>query len=239
MFMNELDDMDGDKTNSNSDSDSFQPTRTDRLLIENVDKWLNGLKYVTSQGVDRTIDGGAIGMYRDSLLVPYYTVFSNTTSAARWNDDNPNQHYRALESPHNAIHLAVGGIQIPTQDDSYIAGSNGDMGENDTAAFDPIFYFHHAFVDLIFWAWQEQNQQQTELVIEPQFVGYPGTNSVDAQGPTPGVTGGSWLTLDTPLDPFKWKDFPVVPDGKNPDDAVTSKVRRDFLWSSSPQRKRS
>ena len=32
---------------------------------------------------------------------------------------------------------------------------------------------------------------------------YPGTNSVDSQGPTPGVAGGTWLTLDSPLYPFK------------------------------------
>jgi tyrosinase len=31
---------------------------------------------------------------------------------------------------------------------------------------------------------------------------YPGTNSVDNQGPTPGVAGGTWLTLDSPLQPF-------------------------------------
>jgi len=31
---------------------------------------------------------------------------------------------------------------------------------------------------------------------------YPGTNSVDSQGPTPGIAGGSWLTLDTELAPF-------------------------------------
>lgn len=35
------------------------------------------------------------------------------------------------------------------------------------------------------------------------MLGYQGTNSVDAQGPTPGVAGGSWLTLDSPLEPFR------------------------------------
>jgi tyrosinase len=38
------------------------------------------------------------------------------------------------------------------------------------------------------------------LEIIPQ---YPGTNSVDNQGPTPGTPANSWLTLELPLDPFK------------------------------------
>lgn len=36
--------------------------------------------------------------------------------------------------------------------------------------------------------------------------GYPGTNSVDNQGPTPGVAGGTWLSLDSPLEPFRKLD---------------------------------
>jgi tyrosinase len=50
----------------------------------------------------------------------------------------------ALEAPHNSIHLAVGGYDVTTVagqdgDASPIVGANGDMGENDTAALDPIF----------------------------------------------------------------------------------------------------
>jgi tyrosinase len=32
---------------------------------------------------------------------------------------------------------------------------------------------------------------------------YPKTDSVDSQGPTPGTAANSWLTLASPLDPFK------------------------------------
>ena len=107
-----------------------------------------------------------------------------------------------LESPHNAIHLAVGGFNIPGEDDSPISGANGDMGENDTAGFDPIFYFHHCFIDYTFWKWQQKHGQTEQLIIEPKFEKYLGTNSTDNQGATPGVPGNSWLTLDTPLEPF-------------------------------------
>ncbi|KAF5530115.1 tyrosinase [Fusarium mexicanum] len=82
------------------------------------------------------------------------------------------------------------------------------MGENDTAAFDPIFFFHHCFVDLVFYEWQKKNNALESFDI---IQGYPGTNSVDSQGPTPGVAGGTWLTLDSALDPFKKPDSETDP----------------------------
>lgn len=109
-----------------------------------------------------------------------------------------------LESPHNDIHLAVGGFDVPSQGDfSPIADANGDMGENDTAGLDPIFFFHHCFIDRVFWLWQKKHGCEDKLEIIDQ---YPGTNSVDNQGPTPGVAPNSWLTLASPLDPFKKLD---------------------------------
>jgi tyrosinase len=106
-----------------------------------------------------------------------------------------------LESPHNSIHLAVGGFDLAKVfDASPIDGANGDMGENDTASFDPIFFFHHCFVDRVFWLWQKKQGFTDRLDIIPQ---HPGTNSVDSQGPTPGTPANSWLTLESPLDPFK------------------------------------
>jgi len=137
--------------------------------------------------------------YADCLDAPNYTVFSNTTSASNWND---NAHHVAvpLESPHNKIHLAVGGFDYPGQGDaSRIPGANGDMGENDTAGLDPIFYFHHCFIDRVFWLWQKRHGATDDLAVIGE---YPGTNSVDAQGPTPGIPPNAWLTMDTPLEPF-------------------------------------
>jgi tyrosinase len=105
-----------------------------------------------------------------------------------------------LEAPHNDMHLAVGGFDVPGQPHfSPVAGANGDMGENDTAGLDPIFYFHHCFIDRQFWLWQVKQKSTEALEI---IENYPGTNSVDSQGPTPGVAGGTWLTLDSPLQPF-------------------------------------
>ena len=42
-------------------------------------------------------------------------------------------------------------------------GANGDMGENDTAALDPIFFFHHCFIDYAFWIWQRRQGATKQL----------------------------------------------------------------------------
>lgn len=159
------------------------------------------------------IPTGARAKYHKCLDAPNYTVFSNRTSAAQYNED----HFQApkfvpsssvaelvvsLENPHDDIHLAIGGYNVPPYDfDQKVAWeANGDIGENDTAGFDPIFYFHHSFIDKMFWTWQVRWAKTTELDVIPL---YPGTNSVDSQGPTPGVSGNVWLDMNTPLDPFK------------------------------------
>ncbi|PTB62115.1 Di-copper centre-containing protein, partial [Trichoderma citrinoviride] len=177
-----------------------------QLLEDNVKSWLEP----GDKGVHVNPPPGE--QYLRSLLAPNYTVFSNTTSAAKWNDDNfgrpssdkeaPKDLVIPLEKPHNAIHLAVGGYDLPdrTAGKPKVQGANGDMGENDTAAFDPIFYFHHCFIDLVFWSWQHRHHSTESLDIIDY---YPGTNSVDEQGPTPGVYAGAWLTADSHIDPFK------------------------------------
>lgn len=48
------------------------------------------------------------------------------------------------QRPHNDIHLAVGGV---------INSSNGAMAEITTAAFDPVFWVHHANVDRMWAEW--------------------------------------------------------------------------------------
>ncbi|GKT49086.1 tyrosinase [Colletotrichum spaethianum] len=181
---------------------------TNEMLNDNVVTWLNYSSFYNSEG--KEVPAGIKDKYYDCLNAPNYTVFSNGTSAQRWNDDRLNEDgFRPvvpLESPHNSMHLAVGGFEVPGESSfDQIAGATGDMGENDTAAFDPIFYFHHCFIDLMFWRWQVKNNQRENLEI---IDGYPGTNSVDSQGPTPGVAGGTWLTLDSPLEPFKKPNDP-------------------------------
>jgi len=54
----------------------------------------------------------------------------------------------------------------------------------------------------MFWLWQQKHGQTKTLTIESEFTHYPGTNNFDGQGPTPGRPAGTWLDLDTPLEPF-------------------------------------
>jgi tyrosinase len=174
-----------------------------KLLNDNIVAWLNTIVVVKGNPV-----GGKVrDKYAACLNAPNYTVFSNTTSRDEWND-NASVRVQSLESPHNSIHLAVGGFDLPgvgpgKGDVSPIEGANGDMGENDTASFDPIFFFHHAFVDRVFWLWQKRHNFTDRLEIIAE---YPGTNSVDNQGPTPGTAPNAWLTLESPLDPFRKKE---------------------------------
>jgi tyrosinase len=172
------------------------------ILDQNIVNWLTSHIVVNGQKIEVNVARA----YERCLDAPNYTVFSNTTSAAQWNTNLPigTRVVMPLEQPHNDIHLAVGGYDVPSGpnqgDFSPIEGANGDMGENDTAGLDPIFYFHHAHVDRMFWLWQKRYGFTDRLEV---IDGYPGTNSVDNQGPTPGIHGGAWLTLETPLNPFQ------------------------------------
>lgn len=129
---------------------------------------------------------------------PTFTLFSNTTSAAAWNDAHPDNQVVPLESPHNFIHLAVGGFDTPNYNASSISGANGDMGENDTAALDPIFYFHHCFIDYAFWTWQRRHGATESLTIDQED---PGASYAKSQTPA-GANQGDILTMDRALVPF-------------------------------------
>lgn len=168
-------------------------------LNKNVKAWLNP----KPEHPNPAIRYDVAKKYIDCLAAPNYTVFSNTTSSAAWADNNPP--VVPLESPHNSMHLAVGGFDVPKAPPNFspIRGANGDMGENETASFDPIFYLHHCFVDLVFWRWQQIHDATTKLEIMGQ---YPGTNSVDEQGATPGVLPNTWLDVNSPLTPFTKPD---------------------------------
>lgn len=113
---------------------------TNKMLNLNILTWLNQVDFQNNKG--KTIKANVSYKYGACLNAPNYTVFSNTTSAQQWNDDRiDNKGYVPivpLESPHNSIHLAVGGFQLKKQhsDFNQYSGANGDMGENDTAAFD-------------------------------------------------------------------------------------------------------
>ena len=175
------------------------------VLQANVADWLNGTVCLTDDDVHTQMPDtySIFSRYKISLDAPNYTVFSNNTSAKQWIKDkgSADPHYVvALESPHNAIHLAVGGFYWKGHYNAdHILGANGDMGDNETAAFDPIFFFHHAFIDYVFWKWQMKHKLTGagDLQIMP---GYAGTISEEGLPDIPPKTA---LDLNTPLYPFQ------------------------------------
>ena len=99
-------------------------------LQKNVTNWLNHHIVVN----DKPIPTGVYRKFQRCLDVPHYTLFSNTSSAQQYNQETSNQLkprdplYISLESPHNAMHLALGGFDVPNQPDfSPIRKANGDM----------------------------------------------------------------------------------------------------------------
>jgi tyrosinase len=171
-------------------------------LNANLKAWLDGtVQILPDKDTPNVPDTYSVAArYKISLDAPNYTVFSNKASMAQWiKKQSGSAHGYALEDGHNAIHLAVGGFYQKNQYNADpIRGANGDMGDNETAGFDPIFYLHHAFVDYVFWTWQRKHALTAKgsLTVDPT---YDGTTS---QG-DPAFPKGTKLGTTSQLEPFK------------------------------------
>lgn len=182
------------------------------VLNANVSAWLTGTVQITPDGDPETRipdTFSVLSRYQLCLEAPNYTVFSNVTSQNQWIKDHgsTNPHYVvSLESPHNAIHLAVGGFyQKGVYNADPIIGANGDMGDNETASFDPIFYFHHCFIDYTFWQWQRRHNKTAPGSLDVLGGGYAGTVIPDGEG-LPYLAPGTQLDMDSSLYPFRKPD---------------------------------
>ena len=98
--------------------------------------------------------GGVAQQLEHCLDTTKYNQFLNTTSA-----DSADVSVQLL---HNDLHLAIGGFTQPktNEDESVkqdaqgyiswddpIEGANGDMGANEVASYDPVFFLHHSSID--------------------------------------------------------------------------------------------
>jgi len=153
------------------------------LLNGNVVDWLNATLIFPKSSPQ----GHVYDKFIACLDAPNYTLFSNTTSMTAYNAVHPGTLVTAVESPHNSIHLAIGGFDLNGHVQTPIRGANGDMGENDTAGLDPIFFFHHCFVDYTFWTWQKRAGATDRFTIDQD---------------DPGADAAAPITMATPLDPF-------------------------------------
>jgi len=61
-----------------------------------------------------------------------------------WDFSNRSSGPTSIETPHDDIHVSVG----------------GDMGRVPDASFDPLFWFHHNNVERLYYSWQRQNSDR-------------------------------------------------------------------------------
>jgi len=117
-------------------------------------RWPSTLRYPTSTSVKATSDESQVfdamssqfaGLQSSVNILmndPNYKDFAAFSNHA-WQINEPGT-YASLEDIHNTIHGEVG-------------GNGGHMAELDYAAFDPVFWLHHANVDRLFAIWQALN----------------------------------------------------------------------------------
>ena len=150
-------------------------------------EWGNTLRYPTSQDNSAASNDQAaianIGGYNAQARAQVYRVL---TACPNFNDvsndgvaeQNPDCGV-SLESIHNGIHTFMGGTN-----------QAGHMTYNNFAAFDPVFYLHHANVDRLFALWQAMNPGS---YIGNTNQGNTETYTINANQPIDG---------NTPLSPF-------------------------------------
>ena len=124
-------------------------------LNQNIKDWLQSSK--TSKD-PKTVYHGTYHKFVKCLDAPNYTLFSNTSSARQYNQENLNREKTAfddhdvlvvpLETPHNDMHLATGGFPKPSADTapqnppSPLIGANGDMVSPSIRSSESLFTTH-------------------------------------------------------------------------------------------------
>ena len=189
-------------------NDTIDGTQAIPLLQENIIGWLNeGRRKRKSDYV------GVAKQFKDCLETPEYNPFSNTASV------RCDPSFTSLEQPHNDLHLAVGGFTQPeTNEDGSvkqdsqgnimwkgpIEGANGDMGANEVASYDPVFFLHHCNIDRMLWVWQKKHKKTnpSTFTIDNSDEEDEGISN-SGQGATPYQTWGQKLNEKTILYPFQ------------------------------------
>ncbi|XP_060569890.1 putative tyrosinase-like protein tyr-3 [Ruditapes philippinarum] len=124
-----------------------------------------------------------------------------------------------LESLHDSVHDYIG----------------GDMGVVENAAYDPIFWFHHAFIDYIWETFREhQIEECTDIDIESDYrpANDIGWDDIIKQGPEDSLFGYSHLkTLDG-----LWRNWTEMFFTYEPQPACGSTCSGEFLYCDGEKR---
>ncbi|KAK5171504.1 uncharacterized protein LTR77_004649 [Saxophila tyrrhenica] len=130
-----------------------------KLVYSPFNKWKSTLRYPTSDAVDGTSDEAScitnLNNVRPSLQDQIYQLFTTCKDYAHFSNDHAGSSStscsNSLEGIHNTIHTTAGGVP------STAVKTVGHMFYLAEAAFDPVFWLHHANVDRIFAMWQAIN----------------------------------------------------------------------------------
>ncbi|MFN2587200.1 MAG: tyrosinase family protein, partial [Actinomycetota bacterium] len=105
--------------------------------------------YMNGSGLATTITSSATAMdaFHTRFFPPPNSPAASSFGGGRTTPSHFSGNYGALElTPHNAIHVAIGG-----QGSGQCQG--GLMSDPNCAAFDPIFWLHHANIDRLWNVW--------------------------------------------------------------------------------------
>lgn len=130
--------------------------------------------------------------------------------------DNWNESFGVLDmDPHNTIHIWSGGFNPnfdPDNPDDPLDPPLGDMLNNLTAGFDPIFYAHHSNVDRLWWKWQVEhpgmNPDDGNSVLVPFNYLVRETYNIQRFG-YEYVRSGHYVAADNSLELSKFKSEPL------------------------------
>ncbi|KAM0540757.1 hypothetical protein ACHAPJ_013522 [Fusarium lateritium] len=152
-------------------------------------EWLDGTVQIKDDGDPDTIVPDTFSVYarfQICLNTPNYTIFYDKVSIAQYIKEHGGKPYYgvALEKPYGAIHLALGGFY--------------EEGKNEMAAFNPIYFLYHAFINYTFWQSQLRNSCMTARSLTVK-AGKDGTISDGG----PAFKRGTPLNTDSALEPFK------------------------------------
>lgn len=180
----------GQETISNPLYQYHFPSTAD-LVYPDFTSWPNTLRYPTSDAASATSQDNlavtAFNSIRPSLQDQVYKLLTSCNEYLPFSNDDANLAStgcsNSIEGIHNTIHTTSGGVP------SAEGGTAGHMYYLTVAAFDPLFWFHHAMVDRLFAMWQ---------TINPTAYGA----SQSAPHVTWTIASGSQLNADTPLTPF-------------------------------------
>ncbi|HEX2591013.1 MAG TPA: tyrosinase family protein [Rhizomicrobium sp.] len=121
------------------------------------------------------------------------------------------------QRPHNDIHLAVGGV---------VNSVNGAMAEITTAAFDPVFWVHHANIDRMWAEWMRNPGKRWGTMPPDDWWNEKPWVFLDVDGTEQSMSRRDYLELESPYDTISGAPSLQLPPRPQPVVTSSAPVRR-------------